>query len=179
MNRVTLAGSCGLLLVLFVACADDDKAAQTDASTHEPAKPLSDAGKDAGPQLGGDTPPDLHALLIATLIETERALIARCPCLAEIGSFKSKQECVRALSLGRDWVECSNATDLTGQDDAAVRANLRCNLQELSQRTECLTGSSCDEKAVVACMSPSLSCPMLPLDVLSHVAVECSISLSR
>jgi hypothetical protein len=166
-------GVFGLLLMLCLACAkDDDEPAKKDAGA-------ADAGKDAGPQVRGDASLDLHALLIAALIETERTLIARCPCLTEAGQFESMQACVRALSLGRTWVDCANALDLTGMDHAQVRANLHCSLEELTQRTECLTGSGCASADVAACMSQSLGCPQLPLDLLSRVAVECSIGLSH
>ena len=169
--------SIGLLLTLSVACGDSDKKpARSDASVQD-AK--VDASTDAGPKARADASLDLHDLLIVALIETERTLLVRCPCLAEKGIYKSRQECVENVSLGRSWVDCANALDLTGMDDAMVRANLRCSIEELMQRTDCLMASSCSDDAVAACMSLTLDCPMLPLNTLSRVAVECDIGFSH
>lgn len=169
--------SIGLLLTLSVACGDDaKKPARSDAAVPDT---MTDASTDAGPKIKADASLDLHDLLIVALIETERTLLARCPCLAETGVYKTMQECVDHVSLGRAWVECANALDLTGMDDAMVRANLRCSIEELMQRTDCLMGSACNNDAVAECMSLTLNCPMLPLDVLSRVAVECSIGFSH
>jgi hypothetical protein len=122
---------------------------------------------------------DIHFLLISAVIEIERSLHARCPCLTETGQYESMRECIDAVSLGRDWVDCANKIDLSGQDDETVRANLRCNIEELTQRSECLMGSACREDAIAACMTQSLGCPMPPLDALSRVAVECNIAFSH
>ncbi|HET8934945.1 MAG TPA: hypothetical protein VFN67_15965 [Polyangiales bacterium] len=169
--------SIGWLLAWSVACSDADKTPARDAAVRDA---MSDAAStDSGPAVHADASLDLHDLLIVALIETERTLLARCPCLAEKAVYKSMRECVEHVSLGRSWVECANALDLTGMDDAEVRANLRCSIEELLQRTDCLMGSACTDEAVATCMSQSLDCPMLPLNVLSRVAVECDIGFSH
>lgn len=169
--------SIALLFTWSAACGDGDKPpTPNDASVQDT---MTDASTDAGPKVHADASLDLHDLLIVALIETERTLLARCPCLAEKGIYKSMQECIDSVSLGRSWVECANALDLTGMDDAMVRANLRCSIEELMQRTDCLMASSCSDEAVAVCMSQTLNCPMLPLNTLSRVAVECNIGFSH
>jgi hypothetical protein len=168
--------SIGWLLILGVACSDADKPPARDAAVRDT---MLDASTDSGPAPHADASLDLHDLLIVALVETERTLLARCPCLAEKAVYKSMQECVDRVSLGRSWVECANALDLTGMDDAEIRANLRCSIEELMQRTDCLMGSACTDEAVAICMSQSLNCSMLPLNVLSRVAVECDIGFSH
>jgi len=122
---------------------------------------------------------DLHALLIAALIETEGSLVARCPCLTASGVYDSMRACSDAVTFGRNWIDCVNGLDLTTEDDPEVRTNLHCNIRELKQRSECLRGSSCSDDDVVRCMSQTLDCPKLPLELLSQVAVECQIAFSR
>lgn len=168
-------GMFGLLLALAAACTDSAdnpaRAAGEEHASDAAAKP------DAGPKQ--KVSPDVHTLLITALLELERTLLARCPCYVEKGLYETKQACVDAVSLGRSWVDCANAADLGELDDVQARANLRCTIEELSQRTECLMGSACTDEAVATCMTQSLGCPMLPLDPLSQVAVECTIAFSH
>jgi len=173
MAQVTLVGWCALLLwMTLVGCTDDQQS----------AVPPHDAGaekRDASPAANVDASVDLHFLVIATLIEIERTLIARCPCLTAAGEYDSEAECLSGVSIGRNWVDCANRVDLTSDDSDARRENLRCNIAELSLRTECLSGSSCAQEAIAACMAQSLECPVLPYDVISKVVTECTIALSR
>jgi hypothetical protein len=171
MKMIAVAGWCGLLL----SACDDNAPLRSDASNSE-VHPQVEAGS------ASDSPvaaPNLHFLLIAAVLEVERSLIARCPCLTADGHYESEVECVRAVSLGRDWVDCANDMDLSGLDDAESRASLRCNIEEISERTECLMASSCNADAVAECMSKTLGCSMLPLNLLSRVTVECSIAFSH
>jgi hypothetical protein len=167
-----------LLLSLCVACESEPR---LDSGT----QPVLDAGRPPDvatttqPVASADASIDLHFLLIAAMIEVERSLIARCPCLIENGAYDSMSQCVKAVSLGRDWVDCANTLELSDQDDDALRDSLRCNIEELTQRSECLMGSACSDEAVATCMTQSLGCAMLPLDALSRVTVECGIALSR
>ena len=175
-----MAGFCGLLLMTFVGCADAEHVV-TDAGAK-----LDDAGTDAGapkadaePSTPIDASLDIQFLVIATLLEMERSLIARCPCLTAAGEYDSAAECLRAVNLGRNWIDCANRVDLSAHDNNETRESLRCNIAELSLRSECLMGSSCAADAIAMCMTQSLNCTGLPYEVISNVVSECMITLSR
>jgi hypothetical protein len=182
-----LAVASYAVLILSVACAGDERAAA--AAAHDAGAQRTDAS-DPSDEDDADTQDatvdatakgelDLRSLLIAELIETESSLVARCPCLTASGAYESMSKCLQAVSLGRNWIDCANALDLSKQDSPEIRANLRCSIQELRQRGQCLMGSSCSNADVGACMSETLNCPKLPLELLSQVAVQCQIAFSR
>jgi hypothetical protein len=184
MRQGTVAGVCGLLLITSVGCADAERVV-IDASTQ-----LHDAGHDASTDAGPrkldaetsapvDASLDIQFLVIATLLEMERSLIARCPCLTAAGEYDSVSECLRAHNLGRNWIDCANRVDLSAHDNDETRESLRCNIAELSLRSECLMGSSCAADAIAMCMTQSLDCTELPYEVISNVVSECMITLSR
>jgi hypothetical protein len=186
MRQLAVA-SCAVL-ILSVACAGDERAADTAArdagakrADASDPRDEEDAGRqDAAVQdatVKGEL--DLRSLLIAELIETESSLVARCSCLTASGVYESMSKCLDAVSLGRNWVDCANALDLSAQDSPEIRANLRCNIQELSQRSQCLLGSSCSDTDIAACMTATLNCAKLPLELLSQIAVQCHIAFSR
>jgi hypothetical protein len=180
-GRVCLV-SCWLL-ALCCACADRDvehaHAADAGQQPHADASTTPQRDRDAGQKAGAEASLDVHFLLIATFLEIERSLLARCPCLTDMGLYETRADCNRAVGLGHDWVACANMLDLSQQDSEQVRATLRCNVEELSQRSECLMGSACREEAIAACMTDGLGCPMLPLNLFSEVATECRIALSH
>lgn len=175
------------LLVSGGACSTAPDARQVTDAADQPSPRLTDAGADENePDDGaldagraGDITADLHLLLIAALIETERSLTARCECLVQGGRYPSVAECDEAVSFGRDWVDCVNGLDLSGMDQADVRAGLHCTIEQTAQRGECLMGSSCNDEAVAACMTAGLDCPMVPLDLLSQLVTHCSIAFSH
>lgn len=175
---VTGAELYALLLLTLFGCADTARApvdaydAGTDAAVHR-----TDAGRSLASTV--DASVDLHFLVIATLLEMERSLVARCPCLTAAGEYESESQCRSALSLGSNWIDCANRVDLRSDDSDQTREKLRCNIEELSVRTECLTGSSCAKDAIAMCMTQSLGCPVPPYDLLSKVVSECTIALSR
>lgn len=180
MRQGTVAGVCGLLLIACVGCADAERVV-IDASIQ-----LHDAGQDAGPgkldaepSAPVDASLDIQFLVIATLLEMERSLIARCPCLTAAGEYDSASECLNAVNLGRNWIDCANRVDLSAHDNEETRENLRCNIAELSLRSECLMGSSCAADAIATCMTQSHDCTELPYELLSNVVSECMITLSR
>jgi hypothetical protein len=173
-----------LLLLICAGCAEGERALTHSDASVQAGEPTGDAdvdpaGRDAGKSASANPAVDLNFLLLATLLETERTLIARCPCLIVSGQYESMPECLSALSLGRSWIDCANQVDLRAHDSAATRDNLRCNVAELTQRTECLMGSACKEDAVAACMIQNLGCSLLPWELLSSVASECMIAFSR
>lgn len=181
MKSMTVAGFHMLLLLTCVGCADDARPIEDAVAVS------SDAGVDASPQNAsddGEVAPvkasvDLHFLLISALIEMERSLVARCPCLTAAGAYESVTTCMNTVSLGRDWIDCVDRADFSHADNESIRENLRCNIAELNERTECLMGSSCAEAAIAACLTQSRGCPGLPYEVFSEVATNCMIALSR
>jgi hypothetical protein len=172
MNHLTVAGLCALLLIqggctAAARAVGDAGAEPRDSATHEP---------DAAPP--GTASFDLHFLVVAALLEMERSLIARCPCLTLQGEYDSASQCRSAVALGSHWIECANRIDLSAFDSTETRESLRCSVAELSQRSECLMGSACTADAIAGCMTQSFGC-MLPLELFSQVASTCEISLSR
>lgn len=186
-SKLTNKRWASLLLVLqLTACADgaapvqDERDASvraraTDAEATTPALP-----RDAGEQVNAvDAAVDLHFLVLAILLEMERSLVVRCPCLTANGLYESASECLSAVSLGRGWIDCANQIDLSAYDDAMTREDLRCSIAELTVRTECLMASTCSNDAVAMCMTQSLDCEPLPFELLSSVVSACMITLSR
>jgi hypothetical protein len=184
MRQVTVAGLCGLLLITCVSCSSAERAV-TDAGTA-----FQDAGHDAGTDTGAraldaetsmqiDASLDIQFLVIATVLEMERSLIARCPCLTAAGEYDSASECLSAVNFGRNWIDCANRVDLSAHDNDETREGLRCNIAELSLRSECLMGSSCAADAIAMCMTQSLQCTGLPYELISNVVSQCMITLSR
>lgn len=177
---VWVCAACGSDAGGSVAVAD---AAAQSAPSATPSR--SDAGRldrfdaDAGPGPSGEVMPDLHFLLVTMLVEIDRSMLARCPCQVAGGDYATIRDCVDTVSLGRDWVDCVNSLDLTGEDAAPLRDNLHCNIEELMQRSECLEVSSCSEQDVQVCLSKANGCPMPPLMVLSRLATECPILFSH
>lgn len=186
MRPRIVAMSFGVWIALSAACGSDapehavNGMNARDASSADAARERSDApAADAGAPAASGGELDLHSLVVAALIETESSLVARCPCLTASGVYASMRACTDAVTLGRNWIDCVNGLDLTTQDDPQVRESLHCSIRELKQRSECLRGSSCSDDDIVMCMTEMLSCPKLPLELLSRVAVDCQIALSR
>lgn len=184
MSQVTLARLCAVLLMTCVGCADAERTVADSGPARSDAGPSS--AHATGPVLVAPSPAttvaaevDLPFLVIATILEMERSLIARCPCLTAAREYDSASECLRAVSLGRHWIDCANRVDFSGHDSEEMRENLRCNIAELSLRSECLMGSSCTSDAIATCMTQSLSCGVLPYELISNVVSECKITLSR
>jgi hypothetical protein len=180
MRQGAVAGWFVLVILTSESCTDRERA----VSEADGGARVIDAGIGPTPRNGGqtgsvDASVDLHFLLITALLEMERTLVARCPCLTADGQYESESECRGAVNLGRNWVDCASQLDLSQQDEPEIRENLRCNISELSLRTECLTGSACSDVAVAMCMTQSLGCQVLPFELLSEVVSECKIALSR
>ncbi|HTU62509.1 MAG TPA: hypothetical protein VMF89_28810, partial [Polyangiales bacterium] len=158
----------------------DAGAEPSDAATDLDAAPSKpDAGRVPQTTTPVDASLDIQFLVIATVLEMERSLTARCPCLTVAGEYDSTSECLSAVSLGRHWIDCASRVDLSAQDSAETRENLRCNIAQLSLRSECLMGSSCAADAIAACMTQSLDCAEIPYELISQVVSECKITLSR
>jgi hypothetical protein len=184
MRQGTVAGWFALLLAC-ASCADGEPAvSERDSGAHAADAAAGDAGtnptaRDAGQPASVDASVDLHFLLITALLEMERTLVVRCPCLTANEQYESESECRRAVNLGRSWIDCVNQLDLSAYDELATRENLRCNIAELSLRTECLMVSACSDSAVAMCMTKSLGCSVLPFELISEVVSACKIALSR
>lgn len=188
MRQVTVAGLFGLLLLTWVGCAEGERVV-LDAGTalqdaghdagHDAGKGAAAPKLDAGPKTPTDAALDIHFLLIATLLEMERSLLARCPCLTAAGEYDSASDCLSAVNFGRSWIDCANQVDVSAHDTEEIRESLRCNIAELSLRSECLMGSSCAADAIAMCMTQSLACAGIPFEVIGEVVSECKITLSR
>lgn len=177
MGQVTVAGFFALLLLTSAGCSGSDRVmSQMEAGVTDRAPT---PGAAAGDGARADAAIDLHFLLIAAILETERSLVARCPCLTASDVYENMSDCLSSMSLGRSWVDCANRLDLSAFDGAATRENLHCNIAQLTQRTECLMASACDEGAIARCMTQSLGCAVLPWQIFSAVASECAIAFSR
>lgn len=189
MSQVAVAGLCALLLMTGVGCGASEHAlADSGTAPSDAGQDATDATDatgvpipvlDAAPATPIDASVDLPFLLIAVLLEMERSLIARCPCLTAAGEYDSASECLSRTSLGRNWIDCANRVDLSGYDSDETREALRCNVEQLSLRSDCLMGSSCASDAIAACMTQTLNCADLPYELISKVVTECMITLSR
>lgn len=184
VRQVTVTAFCGLLLTTHLGCADPTQVAtgasaeRSDAGTDAATSKL-DAGRAPDKTSPTDASLDIQFLVIATLLEMERSLIARCPCLTAAGEYESASECLSTVNLGRNWIDCANRVDLSAHDSDEARDNLHCNIAELSRRSECLMGSSCAPPAIATCMTQTLDCTELPYELIGKVVSECKIALSR
>ena len=111
-------------------------------------------------------------LIAETYAQWDRGHMATCVCAAEIGAYKSAEECFELLRSGPDWASCS-AMAVADLNSPELRERTRCLTKLWGARNDCYDNTACGTDERAACESIMLECAVFDASITLTISQKC------
>jgi hypothetical protein len=169
-----------LLGISVLGCGDDDGRPRATAHDAGPVVDAPDSRQDASTVDAASVDEssessDMRALeeIITTLYAAyDRRSMLSCKCLAEMGAYKSTDECFKLLMSGPDWVSCS-AKAVAQYNSPELLDKAKCVADQYNQRNDCLESTACGSQEQTDCDKIMLPCAGLDPMITLVISQQC------
>jgi hypothetical protein len=170
MRSISIVGMVGLLVC---GCAHEG-AHHAGANAHDAAVAIDAEAVDAEAVDAGASGEmmKLEAVISQEFAEFDRGNLLKCACAADMGAYKSTEECFDLVKSGPDWVSCASKA-LAEMNSPELRTKGRCLIEELKARNDCVAATACGSTEQNACAEIMLDCASIDPAITVLISVQC------